>query len=293
MTLDWYAARPLRGTRLLLTPLRLSDAPDFLRGLGSPTEAAEVTAHLPFRAPDLASVRAVVAAALTDRDRIPYAQRLVAGGELVGSTSFYEIDPARGSIAIGHTWLARPYWRTGLNTESKLLMMGHAFEELEAERLVWHTDIRNLRSQTAIERLGATREGVLRHHRRRPDGSLRDTVQFAMVSAEWPAAKARLLGVGSPHTMTELQLTDNDELSRYEGRLDGVLTTVIAYARRGDVLVVTHTGTEPAFRGRGLAGQATGLFLESVRAEGLRVEPLCPFTAAYFDTHPEVADLRA
>lgn len=197
MTADWYAARPLRGTRLALTPLRLSDAPDFLRGLGDPADAAEVTAHLPFRAPDLATARAVVAAALTDLDRVAYAQRLAATGELVGSTSFYEIDPSRRSIAIGHTWLARPHWRTGLNTESKLLMMGRAFEELGAERLVWHTDIRNVRSQAAIARLGAAREGVLRHHRRRPDGSLRDTVQFAMVSSEWPAARARLLGVGS------------------------------------------------------------------------------------------------
>lgn len=91
----------------------------------------------------------------------------------------------------------------------------------------------------------------------------------------------------------ELQVTRNDDLSRYEGRLDGELTTVIDFRRRGDVLVVTHTGTEPAFRGRGLAGAATALALEDVRARGLRVEPLCPFTVDYFDAHPEVADLRA
>ena len=71
-------------------------------------------------------------------------------------------------------------------------MLGHAFDTLGAERVVWHTDIRNLRSQAAIERLGATREGVLRHHRRRPDGSLRDTVQYAMVALEWPAVRERL-----------------------------------------------------------------------------------------------------
>jgi RimJ/RimL family protein N-acetyltransferase len=110
----------------------------------------------------------------------------------VGTTSFYEIDFGRRTVAIGHTWLARRYWRTGLNTESKLLMLGHAFETLAAERVVWHTDLRNLRSQAAIERLGATREGVLRHHRRRPDGSLRDTVQYSMVSPEWPDVRQRL-----------------------------------------------------------------------------------------------------
>ena len=93
--------------------------------------------------------------------------------------------------------------------------------------------------------------------------------------------------------MTELELVHNEDRSRYEVRLDGVLTTVIDYVERGDVLVVTRTVTEPAFRGRGLASEATGMFLELVRARRLRVEPLCPFTADYLDAHPEVADLRA
>ena len=119
-------------------------------------------------------------------------KRLRESGAFVGTTSFYEIDPAMRSLAIGHTWLARPYWRTGVNTESKLLMLSRAFDELGAERVVWHTDIRNVRSQAAIERLGASREGVLRHQRIRPDGSWRDTVQYSMLSAEWPEARRRL-----------------------------------------------------------------------------------------------------
>jgi RimJ/RimL family protein N-acetyltransferase len=190
---DWTAPVTLRGARLLLTPLRLSDAPDFVRALGGPAEAAEVTAHLGYRSPDLVGARRIITAALTTADQLAFAQRLAGTGQLVGTTSFYEIDPGRSAVAIGHTWLARPYWRTGLNTESKLLMLRHAFETLQAERVVWHTDIRNLRSQAAIERLGATREGVLRHHRRRPDGSLRDTVQYSMVRQEWADARARLV----------------------------------------------------------------------------------------------------
>jgi RimJ/RimL family protein N-acetyltransferase len=190
---DWTAPVTLRGAGLLLTPLRLSDAPDFVRALGGPAEAAEVTAHLSYRSPDLVEARRVITAALTTADQLAFAQRLAGTGQLVGTTSFYEIDPGRSAVAIGHTWLARPYWRTGLNTESKLLMLRHAFETLQAERVVWHTDIRNLRSQAAIERLGATREGVLRHHRRRPDGSLRDTVQYSMVRQEWADARARLV----------------------------------------------------------------------------------------------------
>lgn len=193
MSDGWGAPVILRGERLLLTPLRLSDATDFLAGLGGPEDAAAVTEHLSFRCPDLAAARRVVAEALTTPDRVPFAQRVATTGELVGSSSYYEIEESRRSLAIGHTWLARRLWRTGTNTESKLLMMGHAFETLGAERLVWHTDIRNTRSQDAIARLGATREGVLRHHRRRPDGSPRDTVQFAMLAAEWPPARQRLL----------------------------------------------------------------------------------------------------
>ena len=88
--------------------------------------------------------------------------------------------------------LGRPWWRTGVNTEAKLLLLGRAFDTLGAVRVDWHTDIRNIRSQAAIERLGATREGVLRLHRQRPDGTWRDTVQYAMTVDEWPNAQARL-----------------------------------------------------------------------------------------------------
>jgi N-acetyltransferase len=190
---DWYTAPPLRTARLRLDGLRLADAPAFLAALGSPEERDEVLAHL--RLPpltDLPAARSVVAAALTDPDRVAYAQRL-ADGTFVGTTSFYEIAPAVRAVAIGHTWVARPWWRTFVNTESKLAMLTRAFEGLGAERVVWHTDIRNVRSQEAITRLGAEREGVLRHHRIRRDGSWRDTVQLAMLAEEWPAARARLL----------------------------------------------------------------------------------------------------
>ena len=190
---DWYAAPQLRTARLRLDALRLTDAPALLEALGTPEQRDEVVAHL--RLPpmtDLTAARAVVAAALTDPDRVPYAQRL-ADGTFVGTTSFYEVAPAVRSVAIGHTWVARPWWRTFVNTESKLAMLTRAFEDLGAERVVWHTDIRNTRSQEAIARLGAQREGVLRHHRIRTDGSWRDTVQLAMLADEWPGARDRLL----------------------------------------------------------------------------------------------------
>jgi RimJ/RimL family protein N-acetyltransferase len=133
-------------------------------------------------------------------ERVPWVQRCAVTGEVIGSTAYYEVDETRRSVAIGYTWLGRPWWRTGVNTEAKLLLLTRAFDELGAVRVVWHTDIRNHRSQRAIERLGARREGVLRMHRQRSDGSWRDTVQYSMTVDEWPTAQVRLRERLSPPT---------------------------------------------------------------------------------------------
>ena len=193
MTSSWHQPVKLTGPTLMLSPLRLPDAPELLAALGPPEVAAEVLENMSYGPPaDVAATRRIIAAALADPDRLAYTQRITGNGELVGTTSFYEINPEARSIAIGHTWVAKAHWRTRVNTESKLILLTRAFEGLGAERVVWHTDVRNTRSQEAIERLGATREGVLRHHRIRRDGSWRDTVQYSMLSADWPAAKSRL-----------------------------------------------------------------------------------------------------
>src|SRR5919201_2299699 len=136
-----------------------------------------------------------ISAALAARalgERFAYAQLDAATGEFAGTTSLYEVDPTLRALAIGYTWLGKRWWRTGHNTESKLLLMQYAFQTLGAVRVIWHTDIYNVRSQAAIERLGATKEGVLRKHRLRRDGSWRDTVQYAMTDEEWPAVRDRL-----------------------------------------------------------------------------------------------------
>ena len=122
-------------------------------------------------------------------------------GDFAGTSSYYEVNPAARALAIGHTWLGKRWWRTGHNTEAKLLMLTHAFDTLGAARVVWHTDINNTRSQDAIARLGATREGELRKHRIRRDGSWRTTVQYSMTDDDWPFARdfltSRLAGAGS------------------------------------------------------------------------------------------------
>jgi len=192
---DWFEPVVLNGPTLVLTPLAEADAADYLAALGDDESAEEVFTHLRTYPPrDLAAAGRIIAEAVATPGQLPYAQRLRSSGDFLGTTSFYEINPGLRALAIGHTWLARPYWRTRVNTESKLIMLTHAFEGLGAERVVWHTDIRNLRSQAAIARLGATREGVLRHHRIRRDGSWRDTVQYSMLAEEWPEARQRLLG---------------------------------------------------------------------------------------------------
>jgi RimJ/RimL family protein N-acetyltransferase len=115
-----------------------------------------------------------------------------ATGRAVGSTRFGDIAPEHGRVEIGWTWIGPSHQRTAVNTEAKLLQLSYAFDELGATRVALKTDGRNLRSQAAIERLGAVREGSLRRHMRMPDGFMRDTVYYSILSDEWPAVKANL-----------------------------------------------------------------------------------------------------
>ncbi|MGH3423916.1 MAG: GNAT family N-acetyltransferase, partial [Nocardioidaceae bacterium] len=136
--------------------------------------------------------QAIVQKYLGAPDAVAWAQFDMDSGDLAGLTTYYDVDPALRALAIGATWLGKRFHRTAINTEAKLLLLRHAFEELGAVRVVWHTDINNEPSQNAVARLGATREGVLRKHRIRKDGSWRDTVQFSMTDDDWPDAAERL-----------------------------------------------------------------------------------------------------
>ncbi len=115
-----------------------------------------------------------------------------ARGEAVGGTVLFDYSDANKRVEIGYTWLARSAWRTAINTEAKFLLLRHAFETLGLNRVQLKTDARNERSQAAIARLGAVREGVWRAHMVLPDGWVRDSVVFSILAAEWPAVKARL-----------------------------------------------------------------------------------------------------
>ena len=136
-----------------------------------------------------------LATALDMRERLggmPFAVRDNASGAIVGSTRYFNVDAANRRLEIGHTWYAKRAQRTPINTECKLLLLTHAFEALRCIAVEFRTHWFNHASRTAIARLGAKQDGVLRNHQLMPDGSRRDTVVFSILDSEWPAVKTHL-----------------------------------------------------------------------------------------------------
>lgn len=132
------------------------------------------------------------AAGMADGRYVAWATIALDTGRAIGSTRFGDIDASSERVEIGWTWLAPSRWRSTINTEAKLLQLTYAFDDLGAGRVALKTDLRNARSQAAIERLGATREGVLRRHMRLADGFIRDTVYYSILRDEWPPIRDRL-----------------------------------------------------------------------------------------------------
>ncbi|HUH39951.1 MAG TPA: GNAT family protein [Castellaniella sp.] len=124
---------------------------------------------------------------------LPFAVLDARDGTVIGSTRYHDIVPAVARLEIGYTWYARSRQRSHVNTACKLLLLRHAFEALGAAVVGWRTDNYNTASQRAIERLGAHRDGVLRHHALRRDGSVRDTVMYSLLAGEWPEVERHLL----------------------------------------------------------------------------------------------------
>jgi RimJ/RimL family protein N-acetyltransferase len=123
---------------------------------------------------------------------LPFAVRDHRDDAVVGSTRYYDFDPEVPRVLIGYTWYAASRQRSPVNTACKLLLVDHAFDALRCAAVGWETDILNTRSQRAIERLGAHRDGVLRQHKRRHDGTIRDSVEYSILASEWPALRSRL-----------------------------------------------------------------------------------------------------
>jgi RimJ/RimL family protein N-acetyltransferase len=181
----------LRGRHVVLEPLDERHA----SGIFEAMRDEEVCRYLAWPPPAaLDETRAFIrdARELTARGQcVAFAQVWSATGAAIGSTRYLDIRPRDRHVEIGSTFLGRAYWRTPANTEAKYLLLRHAFESLGCVRVTLKTDGRNTRSQAAIERLGAVREGVLRKHMN-VRGYQRDTVYFSILEDEWPAVKARL-----------------------------------------------------------------------------------------------------
>jgi RimJ/RimL family protein N-acetyltransferase len=124
---------------------------------------------------------------------LPFAVVHLAQKKAVGMTRYMNIEPANRALEIGGTWYGAPYQRSGVNTECKFLLLRHAFEVFGCLRVQIKTDLRNERSQRAIERIGAVREGVLRDHMILPDGTIRSSVYYSILAREWPNVKQRLI----------------------------------------------------------------------------------------------------
>lgn len=190
MTKHWSTTETLKGKHVSLEPLSL----DHLTGLQEAARDGELWNLWFTSVPKPESAREYIEQALASRDlgkAMPFAVR-DAKGDIVGSTRYCNIEADHKRLEIGWTWYAERVQRTALNTEAKLLLLSNAFETLGAIAVEFRTNWFNQRSRTAIARLGAKQDGVLRNHMLMPDGTRRDTVVFSILDSEWPAAKKNL-----------------------------------------------------------------------------------------------------
>ena len=194
----------LAGTHVRLEPLARAHIPGLVAAAGRDLALYQWS----FVPQDTAAMAQYVETALEWREAgtaLPFATVRIADGTVIGSTRFFLIErwpwPAGHSQAqragpdaceIGYTWLAPGAIRTAANTEAKLLMLTHAFEAWEVQRVCFHTDVRNERSRNALARIGAQFEGVLRAHRLAADLTPRDSARYSIIAAEWPGVKRRL-----------------------------------------------------------------------------------------------------
>jgi len=191
LPIDWQQMPALCGEHAVLEQLQRSHADGLRAALGD----GDLSNCWYTNVPTTDGVERYIQAALDGQAQgrmLPFAVR-AANGEVVGTTRFYELDPTVPKLNIGYTWYAKRVQRTGVNTETKLLLLTHAFETLGCMAVRFETSWFNHASRTAIARLGAKQDGVLRNDKRHSDGSPRDTVVFSIIDGEWPAVKRNLL----------------------------------------------------------------------------------------------------
>ena len=182
----WAFPERFEGRHVRLEPLALAHLPAFLRHYDP--EVYRFLSRAPV-APTEEALRAHLEGLLGEPGRVNWA--ILFGKEVAGRISVIAPEPELAKLELG-TMLFKPFWGSPANKEAKYLLLRHAFEVLRAERVQFKVDLRNERSQRALEALGAVREGVLRKNRRLPDGAFRDDVVYSVLKEEWPGVKARL-----------------------------------------------------------------------------------------------------
>ncbi len=188
----WEALFELRGKSVALVPLEKKHTGE----LWQAGKAEEIWTFMATSIRSEAEMEASVTEALKERElgsQYPFTVKAEESGKVIGSTRFLNISENNKSAEIGWTWYHPDAWRTRVNTETKLLLLTHAFEEWKLNRIQFKTDSRNIRSQKAISRLGAIKEGVLRKDRIISGGYCRDTVYYSIIREEWQGVKERLL----------------------------------------------------------------------------------------------------
>ncbi len=187
----WIQPVTLQGQYATLEPLELQHH-DALQAAAADGELWRLW-YTSVPAPE--TTRAYIENALAMRERLgamPFVVRQKVDGVVIGSTRYANVDESNQRLEIGYTWYAKRVQRTAINTECKLLLLTHAFEQLKAIAVEFRTHWLNYASRTAIARLGAKQDGVLRNHQRSKDGSYRDTVVFSIIESEWLAIKRHL-----------------------------------------------------------------------------------------------------
>ena len=193
MAVSLPTGAPLIGSTVRLDPMTIDDAGALHPVLANPDNYADGYVMAP-PTTTVEESRAYVAGrlAVAGPEHLPYVGRLVLDGTVVGTSTIGDVDVRNERAHIGWTMWDRRFWGTAVNPEAKLLMLGHLFDDCGFGRVKIQTDAVNHHSQAAIAKLGAQKEGVLRRHTRRADGTFRDTVVFSIVIDEWPAVKAGL-----------------------------------------------------------------------------------------------------
>ncbi|HYK73141.1 MAG TPA: GNAT family protein [Pseudoneobacillus sp.] len=188
----WDELFELTGETVKLLPMELEHISDLWEA-AKPEEIWEFTSGIVTSIEECSNM---VESAIADREKgisYPFVIREIESNRIVGSTRFLDISPFHKSVEIGWTWYHPSVWRTRVNTECKFLLLEHAFEKWNLNRVQLKTDARNVRSQKAIERIGGVKEGILRQDRVIHNGFIRDTVFYSFLKEEWPQVREQLL----------------------------------------------------------------------------------------------------